>query len=507
MHATRKLLMEERETGKQTAPKKGDKYPLTGLAVLVSLLMGASMVSFWKFGSYLSPDTLSYLRIIHGFPNLLTSLSPFYPFLLDQPPLSFLPLFEKLLILNLIAIGLSFWMIYKIALHAGKKFPWVLLSFGLSLLSWWSFRVLGSAHADSLFYALLLIWLYWFIWGDQEEKYYFPAMAILSALLIWVKLNALFLIPLLIIWTLISRKKGWLLVALSCLISWAGYQWAIPENILHFHVTQLEAKGIGPSLYLFYENLATWMQVTLGLFISDTLSQYIPKALAFALGVCWVGFLGLFLVFHQRKRENKLYPLLLFGGIYSLFFIAFQQWSGYREVNSRTLFPYLLVISWALWIVLIRAEKTRLLLVLALLIAGHTFTGHLLLWKRDNVASLTEARSFHHSSLKEKITSLLPQEQAVIRTDYPEKLMLSFMDQEVIRLDPAFRFVDGKNEPLSAPERKKEKEMVLTALMEGKEVLVIFEPDSYWKNVAENDAVYALIEKDVLILVGSKLAK
>lgn len=499
--------MEELDTGKKMAASKGSQYQLTGLAVLVGLLMVASMVSFWKFGSYLSPDTLSYLRINHGFPNLLSSLSPFYPFLLDQPPLSFLPLFDKLLITNLIAIGLSFWVVYKIALDAGKSFSWVLLTFGLSLLSWWSFRVLGSAHADSLFYALLLIWLYLLVWGNQEDKYYFPAMAILSALLIWVKLNALFLIPFLIIWTLISRKKGWLLVAFSGLVSWACYQWAIPENILHFHVTQREGNDIWPALFLFYENLATWMQVTLGLLISDTLSQYIPRALAFSLGICWMGFLGVFLVFHQRKRENKLYPLLLFGSIYSLFFLAFQQWVGFREVNYRTLFPYLLVISWALWIVLIRNGNRRLLLVMALLIAGHTLTGHLLLWQRDRVASLTEAKAFHNSALKDKISSLLTHKQGIIRTDRPEKLMLSFMDREVIRLDPAFRFVDGKNKVVSPPEREKEKEIALASLIAGKEVLVIFEPDSYWKKIGENDSLCALVEEGVLILVAKNLPK
>ncbi|MDN3686573.1 hypothetical protein [Cyclobacterium jeungdonense] len=499
--------MEELDTVKKTAASKGSQYQLTGLAVVVGLLLAASIVSFWKFGSYLSPDTLSYLRIIHGFPNLLSSLSPFYPFLLAQPPLSYLPLFDKILVANLIAVGLSFWVVYKIALKAGKTFPWVLFSFGLSLLSWWSFRVLGSAHADSLFYALLVLWLYLFIWGDQRENHYFPAIAILSALLIWVKLNALFLFPFLLIWSLISRNKSWLLVALATLVSWACYQWTIPENILHFHVTQREGNGIWPALYLFYENLATWMQVTLGLIISDTLSQYIPRALAFALGVCWIGFLGVFLIFHQRKRENKLYSLLLFGSIYSLFFLTLQQWAGFREVNYRTLFPYLLVISWALWIVLIRNEKKRLLLVLAILIAGHTLIGHLLLWQRDRVASLTEAKSFHNSLLKDEISSLLTHKQVTIRTDHPEKLMLSFMDREVIPLDPAFRFVDGKNEAVSPTERKEEKEIALASVREGKEILVIFEPDSFWENVAENESLNALVEDGVLILVARNLPK
>lgn len=316
-----------------------DKNQLRGLAVAVGLLTIASITSYWKFGPYLSPDTLSYVRINNGFPILLSSLSPFYPFLLDQPPLSLLPLFEKLLILNLAAIGLSFWVIYKIALHTGKKFSWVLLTFGLSLLSWWSFRVLGSAHADSLFYVLLLVWLYWFIWGDQNETYYFPAMAILSALLIWVKLNALFLIPFLVIWTLISRRKQWLWVVFFTLISWGCYQWSIPENLLHFHVTQPEAMGIGPAIYLFYENLATWMQVTLGLFISETLSQYIPRPLAFGLAVCWAGLLGLFLTVHQKKTENKLYPLLLFGSIYSLFLLLSNNGPAFGRLTHGLCFP------------------------------------------------------------------------------------------------------------------------------------------------------------------------
>lgn len=163
------------------------------------------------------------------------------------------------------------------------------------------------------------------------------------------------------------------------------------------------------------------------------------------------------------------------------------------------------MLSWALWLILIRTEKRRLLLVLALLIAGHTMTGHLLLWKRDDVASLTEAKSFHQSPLKDKIASMLPQKQTAIWTDYPEKLMLSFIDQPVQRLDPSSRFVDGKNIPLSPAERKMEKEMALASLLEGKAVLVIFESSAYWKHVAENEAVHSRVEDGVLILAAGSL--
>ncbi len=497
------------ENKKLSPDIKGNSPLLSILKLVLGLLILSSAASFWKFGSYLSPDSLSYARLSEGFPYLLSSLSPFYPFLLSQPPLSLIPLIDRILVLNVLVFGGAIWMVVKIARKAGDYFLLIFYTFGISLLSWWSFRVIGSAHADSLFYLLLLLWLYLFVWGNKGEDYYLPAIASLSALLIWVKLNALFLIPFFFIWSFIERKKGWLLIAGTTLLSWLVYQWAIPENILSYHLGDSPfpiASGLDAAP-LFYENFATWMQVTLGLVVSDTLSQYIPRMLAFVLGIAWLAFLVLFLIGHKNKSGNKRYALLLFGTIYSLFFLGFQQWSGFREVNYRTLFPYLLVVSWSLWLFLLRIKRPKMLLLVALLVAGHTLVGHLLLWQREDVASLVEARSFHHSDLKRNIVTLLKGKRIEIRTDYPEKLMLSYRDKEVIRLDPAFAFINGKNEPLAPDKMLEQRQESLNSLMQGTAVIVLFRPDSFWKQVAENPSVHRLIDGETLILYSASLPK
>lgn len=502
--------MAKPENEKLSPDANRDRHYVSVLKVLLGSLLLLSAISYIKFGPYLSPDTLSYAKLSEGHSDLLSSLSPFYPFLLTLPPLTLLPLIDRILLLSILAIGGLFWLLVKIARRSGNHFSLIFLSFGISSMSWWSFRVIGSAHADSLFYLLLVAWLYLFIWGDKEENYYLPALGSLSAVMVWVKLNALFLLPLLIIWGCIERKKGWFLIAGTTLLSWLVYQWIVPENILRYHLaaSPLSERSALEAVALLYENLSTWMQVSIGLVISDTLSHYIPRLLAFVLGVVWLAFLLLFLIGHKNKIGNKRYALLLFGTTYSLFFLGFQQWAGFREINFRTLFPYLLAVSWSLWLFLLQINRPKTLLVLALLVTGHTGVGHLLLWQRGNVASLFEARSFHNSELRTDILKLLEGKRVAIRTDYPEKLMLSYRDRAVIRLDPTHAFVNGKNEPMDPAARWQERQASLLSLMQGTAVIVLFQPTPFWKKVAENPSIQALIDNEALILYSDEaLAK
>lgn len=472
-----------------------------------SLLFILTLISFWKFGSYLSPDTIGYFQITIGLPDALSSLSPFYPFLLSNLPLSLIPLFDRILVLNLITGILAFYFLYKIAAHADKNAGIIFSLFGISLLSWWSFRVLGSAHADSIFYLLVLAWLYVFIWSDKDDNHYFPALGVLSALIVWVKLNTLFLIPLLLVWILIDPNWRWLIV-LGCIIaSWAVFQWVVPENILQFHLTEHANAnpGILNHLALFYENMASWMQVTLGLVISDFLSQRIPKPLAFILALVWAFFLLAYLFLNKNKRENKTYPLILFGVMYTLCFLAFQQLSGYQEVNFRTLFPYLMVISWATWTSLIRLNQKKVMVLLAICIGGHTLVGHGLLWQREDVASLTLAKHFHQSDVKKNIEAVLEDHHQEIRTDAPEKLMLSFVDLQVTPIQPKALFIEGKNKPLSESERLMERDQALASLLSGRSIVVLFQADEFWEQVAEKSNVDTSGDDKVLILSVSEL--
>jgi len=476
-------------------------------AGIFSLLSISSIISFWKFGSYLSPDTVGYFQITIGFPDALSSLSPFYPFLLSNLPLSLLPIFDRVLVLNLLTGILAFYCLYKIALHADKNAGIILLTFGISLLSWWSFRVLGSAHADSIFYLLLLIWLYLFIWSDKDDTHYFPAIGMVSALMVWVKLNALFLIPLLLVWVLIERNWRWLIVLGCVLASWALFQWTVPENIVQFHLTEKMAgeQSILNHLVLFYENMASWMQVTLGIIISDVLSQFVPKPIAFILGLGWAFFLLAYLILNKNKGENKTYQLLLFGVMYTLCFLAFQQWSGYREVNFRTLFPYLVVISWATWTTLIRLKQKKIMMLLAIFISGHTLAGHALLWQRDDVASLIMAKKFHQTEVKKNIEAVLEDSHQEIRTDAPEKIMLSFVDLQVLPVQPEAIFIEGKNKTLNQQEKLLEREQALASLLSGKAVVVLFQTDEFWEQAAENADVSTYRDNKVLILSLSRL--
>ncbi|MBD3627012.1 hypothetical protein [Cyclobacterium sp.] len=485
--------------------KKDTAYLI--LAGSFALLTVVTIISACKFGSYLLPDTIGYFKITIGFSDALASLSPFYPFLLSNFPLSLIPLFDRVLFLSLITSVLAIYLLYRIATHADRNEGVIFFSFGISLFSWWSFRVLGSAHADSVFYLMVLVWLYNFIWPEKEDNHYFPAMAVLSALMIWVKLNALFLIPLLLIWMLIDRNWGWSIVIGSMIASWALFQWVVPENILQFHLTEQVAgkQGLLTHLALFYENLASWMQVTLGLVISDTLSQLIPKPVTFIMGLGWTFFLTAYLLMNKNKRENKTYQLLLFGVVYTLCFLAFQQWSGYREVNYRTLFPYLLVISWATWITLIRLNQKKIMILLAICISGHTMVGHGLLWQRKDVSSLTLAKEFHQSEVRKNIEGVLEEGHLEIRTDAPEKLMLSFVDLQVLPIQPGNQFKEGKNYPLSQEEKLREREQALESLLSGKAVIVLFKADEFWEQVAESADVASIVDDRVMILSLSYL--
>ena len=247
------------------------------------------------------------------------------------------------------------------------------------------------------------------------------------------------------------------------------------------------------------------MQVTLGIIISDVLSQFVPKPIAFILGLGWAFFLLAYLILNKNKGENKTYQLLLFGVMYTLCFLAFQQWSGYREVNFRTLFPYLVVISWATWTTLIRLKQKKIMMLLAIFISGHTLAGHALLWQRDDVASLIMAKKFHQTEVKKNIEAVLEDSHQEIRTDAPEKIMLSFVDLQVLPVQPEAIFIEGKNKTLNQQEKLLEREQALASLLSGKAVVVLFQTDEFWEQAAENADVSTYRDNKVLILSLSRL--
>tara|TARA_R110000868_G_scaffold62800_2_gene189597 strand:+ start:10123 stop:11634 length:1512 start_codon:yes stop_codon:yes gene_type:complete len=449
---------------------------ITVLTLLFLAVLTGTILDFWKYGPYFTPDTVGYFKMIHGNYEDLGVLSPFYSFVLSLPPFNFLSIFDRATVSSIAVFLLAMLFNFKFCQQLKNQNISLFYALGCSLLSWWSFRILGRAHADSHFYVLLLLWLYLFVWKKADEKWNIILMSFLSAVMIWSKLNTLFLVPLLVVWILLSKEKQWLIVIGSILCSWAVYQVVLPENILEIHLSNqvvLEMTPTNPFKH-FYENLATWAQVSLGLIFSDFITQYIPLPLAFVLGCLGFVLLSKHIVKFRLKYNDPIYKLVLVSLVYSIFFLGFQQWIGYKEINFRTLFPHLLVLSLALWLVLIQKRKIVALVTLVFLITGHTLIGHYLTWQRNDVYSLFAAKSFHNSDKKQTIDNLLNGKQQQIYTDAPEKIMLSFLYNEVNQIDPRTRFIEGKNYLLSEEESLLARKRSIEALLNGSGIIVLF---------------------------------
>lgn len=392
-------------------------------------------------------------------------------------------------------------LLFKISkkLHPNDKNYFFTL--GSSLLAWWSFRVLGSAHADCLFYVLFLLWLYLFIWKKDRGIKYFILISCLSALMVWVKLNALFLVPLLCLWVLISKEKRWIYVITATIFSWISYRWMLPENILDLHLSNqvvLQSNQTS-SITLFYENFSMWFQVSLGMLLSDLVTQYLPVPLAFLFALSGMVLVLYYLVKFRSNHSHFTYKLLLVSTVYSLFFLGFEQWIGYKEINYRTLFPHLMVLSFALWIYLIKNQKKYLMLTIGFLITAYTLTGHYLIWQRNDVASLITAKNFDKSKQKASIQRIMNHNHQQIFTDAPEKIMLSFLTSDVLQIAPKNRFTEGKNYPLSKEEMALERQKSIRSLENGSAIVVLFHPNEAAMQTYHLPGVKLIRENNMLI--------
>ena len=474
----------------------------------LALLVG-TLISFWKYGPYIDPDTIGYFKMILGNKEDLGTLSPFYSFILSVFPFSTLSVFDRALVSGILMFFLAFILLFKITKKLNPNYKYYFFALGSTLLSWWSFRVLGSAHADSHFYILFLLWLYLFIWKKERSNKYFIIIACLSALMVWIKLNALFLIPLLSLWVLISKEKRWIYVIVGTIISWLSYRWMLPENILDLHLSNqvvLQIKQTSP-ITLFYENLSAWFQVSLGMLLSDLVTQYLPVPLAFLFALSGIVLLLYYLVKFRMDHDQLIYKLLLISTVYSLFFLGFEQWIGYREINYRTLFPHLLVLSFALWIYLIQNRIKSLILIIGFLMASYTLSGHWLIWQRNDVSSLIRAKNFDKSRQKESIERILAQNHQQIFTNSPERIMLSFLTTDVQQIAPKNRFIEGKNYPLSKEEIAWESQKSIRSLGNGSAIVVLFHPDEAAYKTYNIPGVKSIRENNMLIFYSDKLAQ
>lgn len=452
------------------------KDPVIALKILFFAILIGAIFDFWQYGPYITPDTSGYFKMIQGNYEELGVLSPFYSFILSLFPFSHFTIFDRVLISGIAVFLLAFLFLYKTYKKMNPKNRCYLYALGCSLLSWWSFRILGRAHADSHFYILLLLWLYLFIWKRTDDIWKLLMISFLSGVMVWAKLNTLFLVPLLGVWIIISKEKQWLIVIGTIIISWIAYKMLLPENILDLHLSSqvvLQTPPTTPAIH-FYENLSSWTQVTIGMIFSDVITQFLPLPAAFTLGCIGLALIVFYLIRFRKEFNDPIYKLLLISIMYSVFFLGFQQWIGYKEINFRTLFPHLLVLSIALWLFLIRNKKASLLLLIAFLITSHTLIGHFLMWQRDDVSSLITAERFHSSKEKEAIDGILNEDHRQIFTDAPEKIMLSFLDKEVLQIEPKAHFIEGKNYTLSEEETLFERQKAIDALLRGTAIVVLF---------------------------------
>jgi len=497
------------EIDPNTKTKQLSESTLYPLALLFLTILTGTILDFWKYGPYITPDTIGYFNMIQGKDSGLTTLSPFYAFILSVFPFSLMSIFDRIMVSGILMFLLAFYLIIKISNKFKQNKISYLLAFGISILSWWSFRILGRAHADSHFYVLFLLWIYLFIWEKERSKRYFILICCLSALMVWVKLNTLFLIPLLILWVLISKEKQWIYVIVATIFSWLTYRWMLPENILDLHLANQvlhQTNPVSPAVLL-YENLSSWFQVSLGMLLSDLVTQHLPMPVPFLLGCFSIVLLLYYLMRLRKSFEKPIYKLLLISLIYSMFFLSFQQWIGYKEINFRTLFPHLLVLSLALWIYLIQNHKKNAIVIIAFLITAHTLTGHYIIWQRNDVASLFTAKYFDKSKEKESIEAILEIQQQKIFTDAPEKVMLSFSTKKVWQIAPKNRFIEGKNYPLNETEMEIEHQKSMASLLNGSAIIVLFHPSSLSTKLNNTPQISSITENNMVIFYLDKSAK
>lgn len=481
------------------------------LAGLLFLQVGGGMISYLLYGPYYSPDTVNYFSFSQHLgkeSRWISIYSPAYPFLLYGITVTGTSLFKAAHLLIVVQYGIGSYFLHRVvkitSAHYGfslKKQSSLLMLLLLVIHSWWSFRILSWAHADSTFYCLLLGWTY-FLSRGYLDKGFWPLLilSLLSASMIWVKLNALALIPFYTLLIVLDKDRNkWLAPFGMTTASYFGYRY-----LSHYQFLDSDALDSAPglnllsteSLHLMANNLAELFKSTSGFFVSDFLTAYIPTSAATIGG----GILLLLLVWLASKEIKSglsLSSLLLFFGLtYLLCLLAFLQMIGSEEINYRTLFPYFLCGGAYGMIQLFRRDKTPVVTIFlaGLLICGHTLVGHLWLWQRTEVNSLFEVERLKKSDMMEKIQSLHegPFQEGLFVSDRPEKLALLLMDPYVVHYDPDFAFTQGKRRPVADQKKRSNRAEIKQKLTKGMMVVVLFGEDQSLVSFAQKNGVLVL---------------
>jgi hypothetical protein len=493
------------------------------LSGMLLLLVGGGLVSYAIYGPYYSPDTVNYFnfsRHLSEESRWISIYSPAYPFLLNSLTMAGISWFKAAQVLILLQYGLSSYFLYRWAkittthYHISHNNQISFLALLLLVVhSWWSFRILTWAHADSVFYCLLVIWTYFLSLHYLQKSFMaLLVLSLVSASMIWVKLNALALIPFYALLIALDKDRNrWLAPFGVTTASYFCYRYITHYQFLNVGALDNESPtGLlsAESLHLLANNLAELLKTTVGFFLSDVITAFIPHTFAILGGISLL--LGLlFIVFRETKKGLSLSSLfLVFGLVYLLCQLAFQQLISSEEINYRTLFPYFLSCSgYGLIKLFDRGQiPVATIFLAALLIFGHSLAGHVWLWKRTEVNSIFEVERLAETEMVDKVR-LLHQEDS---TDYsfisnrPELLGLLLDAPFVVHYDPEFDFIDGKRRPVPDLERQQRRADLMEKLLKAEAVVVIFGEDEDLIQFAEESGlmVAEFPEGVVLVKVG-----
>lgn len=488
--------------------------------MLLTLIV-VSFISYFFYGPYFSPDSVNYFHYathfykIHPWTGIY---SPFYPFVLSVllllPNLS-LFLVAHLLILVQYVLGVVF--LYQLAKNIAQIQVLNLLSrYTLTLIflipyhTWWSFRIVGWAHADSTFYFLLIIWFYLlslhFLRRSPRSLLLF---SLVGALLVWTKNNGLMLVPfllLLIIWDK-SKIKWWIPLA-SVTASYLAYQFLFPQNILLTNLAHLSSPPFFSlaSLELLGNNLGELFKSSLGFLVSDVAASFMPQTMAMLGGIILITFLTYVAVAEVRKGLTFSSYFYLFGLVYLICLLLFQQATFYEEINFRTLFPFIVPCSWFLWIrwISIANKKWIPQLMIGLVMTLHTVIGHMILWNRENVNSLFEVDRMQKSGLIERVKGIrkqAPSPEILLFSDQPEKLGILLNDPYVGAWNADYNFIQGKRRAIPETDKLNSLNLHMDNLMQGQAVAVLFSKKGSFLGSARKKGLLILNYPEGLILI------
>src|SRR5690606_14948558 len=465
----------------------------TLLGLLLLLVVG-SVISYVIYGPYYSPDTVNYFNYsLHLFNSSKWQgiYSPAYPFLLHALRLTGLSTFSAANVLIIIQYGISIYFLYcwtKITAEhywlSRRKQMSLLLLLLIVFHSWWSYRMITWAHADSIFYCLLIIWAYCLCRCYLSTHWMqLLILSLFSAALISVKLNTLAIVPFflsLLVWD--KDRIRWLAPLVATLTSYIAYKAISGYEFWGAANAADEATDPLPkdSILLLFNNLSLFFKSTLGFFLSDYLTAHIPFLLAVIGGIILLALCFYLAFFEIRKSLTLTSVYLLFGLVYLLCQLAFLQMIGSEEINYRTLFPFFLVGSWygLVKFFYVRRVAAKTMLCIALLIAGHSMVGYVWTWNRHDVNSLFDVNRLQKSSFTEKLRQHDQSTQIItFASNRPEMLGLLLDNPSVVAYNPEFLFIQGKRREVSESRRKELLRQLMKRLQYGELVLVLFGQD------------------------------